>query len=80
MPAWVQWPLDHGLEEVGRRRTMDYWVTSDPRMDNQVVLACRSSAENSEIELQILGRKVKVKLKCVSDDQIRDLKIKLKEN
>lgn len=80
MPAWVQWPKDYGLEEVGRRKTMDYWVTSDPRMDHQIVVACRANARNPEQELQILGRKVKVYMKCVSDAQIEDLKIKLRGN
>jgi hypothetical protein len=80
MPAWVQWPLDHGLEEVGRRSTLDYWVTSNPAMNTQIVMACRAGVKNSEISLRISRRKVNVLMKGMSDAQIKELENLLKDH
>jgi hypothetical protein len=78
IPAWIQGLQDSGLEEVGRRSTVDYGVTSNPAMNTQIVMACRMGRENSEISLRLSGRKVIVYMKCLSEAQIEELKISLK--
>lgn len=78
MPAWMKGPQDPRLEEVGRRSTLDYWVTSNPAMNTQIVMACRAGVENPKISLRISGREVHVDMKGMSEAQIQDLKLSLK--
>jgi len=80
MPAWMKGLQDPRLEEVGRRSTLDYCVTSNPAMNTQIVMACRASVENSEISLRISGREVHVDMKGMSDAQIKELKKLLKDH
>jgi hypothetical protein len=79
MPAWIQLPPNPPLEEVGRRRTKDYWVTSDARMDNQIIMVCKGDVPASTVTIRVLRREVKIDLRCLTNAQIRGIKEKLRK-
>ncbi len=78
MPAWMKGFQDPRLEEVCRKSTLDYWVTSNPAMNTQIVMACRAGVENPEISFRISGREVHVHMKGMSEARIKELKLSLK--
>lgn len=74
MPAAMKGLQDLDLEELGRRSTLDYSVTSNPAMNTQVVMACRAGVGKPETVLRMVGRKVDVYMKCMPDTRIEELK------
>ena len=75
MPAWMRLPSPHGLVPILVKQTKDYHVTSNPRMNCQVIVVCRSesNATLQEMRLLILGRSINVCLRCVGDGEMEYL-------
>lgn len=80
MPAWIKLPEDHGLEIVGMRETKDYQVTSNPRMDHQVIMVCRGEGSSLLTPIKLLASMINIRLNCMASDRIELLKAQFKYN
>ncbi len=79
MPAWVKLPRQHNLEVIVAKRTLDYRVTSNPLMGRQFIAVCRSKSNQptQDLEIHVLGRSLRVCLKCFNDQEISQLKLSI---
>ncbi len=79
MPAWVRLPSQHNLVPVLIRQTNDYRVTSNPRMNWQLISVCQSSSPTlkQELRLKVLGKIKDVCLRCLSSAQVDQLRTSL---
>lgn len=76
MPAWVRLPHEHNLELILLKRTADYQVTSNPLMGRQFIAVCRKELGRltQTLDLQIMGRSLKLCLRCYDPAEIELLR------
>jgi hypothetical protein len=76
MPAWIRLPSQHNLIPVLVRQTDDYRVTSNPRMNRQLIAVCESDSppRKQELRIQILGKTKTVCLRCLSPAEAGEMK------
>ena len=76
MPAWIRLPSHHNLIPVLVRQTGDYRVTSNPRMNQQLIAVCcpNSLPGKQGLRINILGKIRYVCLRCLSSTQVDRLK------
>jgi hypothetical protein len=76
MPAWIRLPSHHNLIPVLVRQTGDYRVTSNPRMNQQLIAVCCSNSPPGKqgLRINILGKIRYVCLRCLSSTQVDRLK------
>jgi hypothetical protein len=79
MPAWIRLPSEANLVPVLVCQTADYRVTSNPRMNLQLIAVCHSDSlpKNQTVRINILGKTKDVCLRCLSSAQVDQLRISL---
>jgi hypothetical protein len=78
MPAWINIPPGNKLVAIDNAKTEDYQVTSNRLMDNQTIAVCQSELLSvcNEFSFQILGKHVKVCLRCLKPIEMGALQVK----
>ena len=76
MPAWIRLPSQHNLIPVLVRQTDDYRVTSNPRMNQQLIAVGLSNSlpRKQGLRINILGKIKNVCLRCLSSTEADQLK------